>query len=66
MRVEALRTENGFLIPANKVLENIRQERILLEIEIIRQDEDELDQFFDRYAFDMRDFKFSREEANER
>ena len=35
MKVEALKVENGFLIPFNKTLEKIKQNRILLEVEII-------------------------------
>lgn len=35
MKVEALKVENGFLIPFNKTLEKIKQGKILLEIEII-------------------------------
>ena len=35
MKVEALKVENGFLIPFNKTLEKIKQEKILLELEII-------------------------------
>jgi hypothetical protein len=35
MKVEAIKMENGFLIPFNKTLEKIKQAKILLEIEII-------------------------------
>lgn len=35
MKVEAIKVENGFLIPFNKKLEKIKQNRILLEVEII-------------------------------
>ena len=68
MRVEALKTENGFFIPVNEALRHIRQDRILLEIEIIGQDEkrDDIDRFFDQYNFDLSQFRFDREEANER
>lgn len=39
MRVEALKTENGFFIPIKGELRNIRQERIILEIEIVNENE---------------------------
>ncbi|MCI0495584.1 hypothetical protein L0Z72_11330 [candidate division KSB1 bacterium] len=35
MKVEAIKMENGLLIPFNKTLEKIKQAKILLEIEII-------------------------------
>ncbi|UCE08323.1 MAG: hypothetical protein JSW07_10010 [bacterium] len=37
MKAVAVKFENGFLIPFNKKLEKIKQNRILLEIEIIEQ-----------------------------
>ena len=36
MRVQALRTEGGFFIPINEALKDIRQDRIVLEIRVIR------------------------------
>ena len=38
MKVEAIKVENGFLIPFDKSLEKIKQDKILLEVEIIEQD----------------------------
>ena len=38
MKVEAIKVEDGFLIPFNDTLEKIKQDKILLEIEIIEQD----------------------------
>jgi len=35
MKVEAIKMENGFLIPFNKTFEKIKQKKILLEVEII-------------------------------
>jgi hypothetical protein len=39
MKVEAIKMENGFLIPFNKTLEKIKQAKILLEIEIIEPEQ---------------------------
>ena len=36
MRVQALRTEGGFFIPINEALKDIEQDRIILEIKVIR------------------------------
>ena len=38
MKVEAKKIENGFLIPFKDKLRNIKQDKILLEIEIIEKD----------------------------
>ena len=38
MKVEAVRVEDGFLIPFNETLERIKGKRILMEVEIIEQD----------------------------
>jgi len=38
MKVEAIKVEDGFLIPFNETLEKIKQDKILLEIEIIEPD----------------------------
>jgi len=35
MKVEAIKVENGFLIPFNETLEKIKEDKILLEVEII-------------------------------
>ncbi len=35
MRVEAIRTENGFFIPMIDELKNIKQDKILLDIKVI-------------------------------
>lgn len=35
MKVEAIRTKDGFLIPMTNVFKNIEQDRVLLEVEII-------------------------------
>lgn len=37
MRVEALKVENGFLIPFTNWLANTQQDRILLDVEIVEQ-----------------------------
>jgi len=38
MKIEAIKVEDGFLIPFNETLEKIKQDKILLEIEIIEPD----------------------------
>jgi len=38
MKVEAIKVEDGFLIPFNETLEKIKRNKILLEIEIIEPD----------------------------
>lgn len=43
MRVEALKTENGFFIPVNEELGSIQDDRIILEIRVVRQGETEND-----------------------
>ncbi len=35
MKVEAIKVENGFLIPFNETLKKIKADKILLDIEII-------------------------------
>lgn len=35
MRVEAIKVDNGFLIPLSEGFQDITQERILLEVEIV-------------------------------
>ncbi len=35
MRVEAIKVENGFLIPFNEAFKKIEEDRILIEVEII-------------------------------
>ena len=37
MKVEAIKVENGFLIPFNEVLKKIKEDKILIEVEIIEQ-----------------------------
>ncbi|NUO79252.1 hypothetical protein HUU05_04175 [candidate division KSB1 bacterium] len=37
MRVEALKVENGFLIPFTNWLANVQQDRILLDVEIVEK-----------------------------
>lgn len=37
MKVEAIKVENGFLIPYNESFKKIKQDKILLEVEIIDQ-----------------------------
>lgn len=39
MKVEAIRVEDGFLIPFNEILDKTKQDRILLEVEIIDTDQ---------------------------
>lgn len=38
MKVEAIKVEDGFFIPFNETLEKVKQDKILLEIEIIKPD----------------------------
>lgn len=66
MKVEATKVKDGFLIPRIGKLKNIKEEKIMLEIEIINQIIDEIDQFFARFNFNLSQLKFDREEANER
>jgi hypothetical protein len=35
MKVEAIKVENGFLIPFNDALEKIKEDKILVEVEIV-------------------------------
>ena len=37
MKVEAIKVENGFLIPFNETLKRIKEDKILIEVEIIEQ-----------------------------
>ncbi len=37
MRVEAIKVENGFLIPFNEAFRKIEEDRIIIEVEIIEQ-----------------------------
>ena len=37
MKVEAIKVENGFLIPFNEALKKIKEDKILIEVEIIEQ-----------------------------
>ena len=37
MKVEAIRVENGFLIPSNSLFENIKENKVLMGVEIIEQ-----------------------------
>ncbi len=37
MKVEAIKVENGFLIPFNETLKKIKEDKILIEVEIIEQ-----------------------------
>ncbi len=61
MRVEALRTENGFFIPINEELRNVRQDRIILEIKIINNENEscglsETDNFYGIFETKDRDW----------
>jgi hypothetical protein len=66
MRIEAMKVENGFLIPFVDGLKAINRNKILLDITVIDQDEDEIDRFFNRYHLNLSEFAFDREEANAR
>ena len=66
MKIEATKVENGFLIPFVDGLKTIKRNKILLDITVIEQDEDEIDRFFNRYHINLNEFKFDREEANAR
>lgn len=66
MRVEAIQVENGFLIPRIALLKNIHQKKVIFNIEVIDQDEDEIDRFFNRYQIPLSAFTFDREDANAR
>lgn len=35
MKTEAIKVENGFLIPMNDILERIKNDRIIVELEIV-------------------------------
>lgn len=37
MKVEAIKIENGFLIPFNETLKKIKTDKILLDVEIIEE-----------------------------
>lgn len=66
MQIEAVKVENGFLIPLVDGLKSIKRKKILLEVTVVEQRDDEIDQFFDRYQINLKDFRFDREEANAR
>jgi hypothetical protein len=66
MRIEAQKVENGFLIPFVDGLKTIKRDKILLEVTLIEQEEDEIDRFFNRYQINLSEFRFDREEANAR
>jgi len=48
MRIEAVRREGGFFIPVNDELKIIAQDRIVLDIEIVRPEREEWPDFFSR------------------
>ena len=67
MRVEAMKVRDGFLLPFVGGLQTITRSKILLEVTVLDQEEDdEIEQFFNRYHFGMNDVIFDREEANAR
>ena len=66
MRIEAMRVENGFLIPFVDGLQLIKRDTILLDVKVIEPEEDEIDRFFNRYHAHLTDTTFDREEANAR
>jgi hypothetical protein len=66
MQIEAVKVENGFLIPLVDGLKNITSHTVLLDVTLIESGEDEIDRFFDQYQMDLNDFQFDREEANAR
>ena len=66
MHVEAIKVENGFLIPFVERLQDIKQEKVLLDITVLKQGEDDIDRFFNRYHIDMTGMVFDREEIHER
>jgi hypothetical protein len=67
MRVEAIKVKDGFLLPFVEGLKTIKRNTILLDIIVLeQQEEDEIDQFFNRYHFNLNALIFDREEANAR
>jgi hypothetical protein len=66
MRVEAEKVKKGFLIPFVNSLKNINKSKILLDVEIVDERNDEIDCFFNKFHIDVQQLRFSREEANER
>ncbi len=68
MRVEAMKVRDGFLLPFVGGLQTITRPKVLLEITVLDQedDDDEIERFFNRYHFGMNDMRFDREEANAR
>ena len=67
MRVEAIKVRHGYLLPFVDGLQAITRRKILLDITVIDQeDDDDIEQFFNRYHIDMKEFIFDREEANAR
>lgn len=41
MIVEAVKTENGFIIPLTHELRNIKNDRIVLDVKIVKQEKEE-------------------------
>ena len=66
MRVEAMKVRDGFLLPFVGGLQTITRPKILLEITVLDQEDDDIERFFNRYHLDMKAFKFDREDANAR
>ncbi len=66
MRVEAIKVQNGFLLPLIGGLQAITRHKVLLEITVLDDDDDDLEQFFNRYHLNLKAFKFDREDANAR
>ena len=68
MRVEAMKVRDGFLLPFVGGLQTITRPKVLLEITVLEQkdDDDEIERFFSRHHFDMNDGFFDREDANAR
>ena len=68
MRVEAMKVHDGFLLPFVGGLQTITRPKVLLEITVLDQedDNDEIERFFSRYHLGMNDRIFDREEANAR
>lgn len=66
MQIEAVKIENGFLIPFVDGLQGITSRTIVLNVTLIESGEDEIDRFFDQDHIDLSHFQFDRKEANAR
>lgn len=71
MRVEAINTDKGLLIPLIGYLRKFKKKKILIDFKIVDSDSkkksaDDIDEFFSDYNINMKKFRFDRDEANEK